>query len=435
MTGAHSSPGRSRARTGGTARPGHGPGHGRAKGHPRGGAHAKGHPRELMPDERRVVMLLTNDFVTDPRVEKEAVALIAAGWHVTVLAWDRSGAAPKREERNGVVIERFGPRAHHGSGPKALPRYRAFWEAAAARARGLRPAVVHCHDMDTVPAGLAAVQGTHAHLVCDFHELYRASRVVPRHPLAGPLVRTAIDAVERRGLRRASLVVLAWEGMADRYRARFRGPVVVVDNAPDLARFAPDPEPRGSRPFSVCYIGQKRYTESLKLLIDIVERHEDMTCLLAGGGVGADEVARHAEGKPRVRVLGRVGYDEIPALYRGQDCVYTLYDAAVGNARIHMPVKVMEAMACGLPSLVSAGTWVGEYVERERIGFAVDAADAAAVEEALVRLKDDPALATEMGQRGRAIVEGHLNWEAAAGRLVAAYEDLARAGWRGGRHA
>ncbi len=402
---------------------------------PRGGAHAVGHPRELSPGERRVVMLLTNDFVSDPRVEKEAVALIAAGWSVTVLAWDRAGGAPPREERNGIRIERFGPRATHGAGPKALPLYRRFWDAAAARVRELAPAVVHCHDMDTVPAGLAAVKGTGTHLVCDFHELYRASRVVPRKPLVGSIVRGAIDWVERRAMKRASLVVLAWEGMADRYRSRFRGPVVVVDNAPDLARFSPDPEPRGARPFAVCYIGQKRYTDSLKLLIDIVERHEDMTCLLAGGGVGADEVASHAAGKPRVTIMGRVSYDEIPALYRGQDCVYTLYDVAVGNARIHMPVKVMEAMACALPVLVSAGTWVGEYVERERIGFAVDAADAAAVEEALVRLKDDPALATEMGQRGRAIVEAHLNWEAAAGRLVNAYEGLARAGWRRRRHA
>ena len=41
-----------------------------------------------------VVMLLTNDFVSDPRVEKEAVALIGAGWDVTVLAWDRAGTAP-----------------------------------------------------------------------------------------------------------------------------------------------------------------------------------------------------------------------------------------------------------------------------------------------------------------------------------------------------
>ncbi len=374
---------------------------------------------------RRVVMLLSNDFVSDPRVEKEAVALISAGWDVTVLAWDRSGDAPVLEERSGISIERFGPRAKHGAGPRALPLYRDFWRGIAERARELGPAVVHCHDMDTVPAGLSAVKGTDAKLVLDFHELYRASRVVPRKPVVGPLVAAGVDRVEARGLARADLVVLAWPGMLDRYRERFGGPVVVVDNAPDLDRYRPDPAPRGDRPFEVCYIGQKRYVASLELLIDIVQRHDDMAAFLAGGGVGEQRIAEYAAGKQRVEVVGRVRYDEIPDLYRGRDCVYTLYDSAVGNAAIHMPVKVMEAMACALPVLVSTGTWVAGYVEREGIGLAVDPSDASAVEDALVRLKDDPALAREMGTRGRAIVEESLNWEAAAGRLVAAYEQLA----------
>jgi glycosyltransferase involved in cell wall biosynthesis len=260
--------------------------------------------------------------------------------------------------------------------------------------------------------------------VLDFHELYRASRVVPRMPVIGDIVAAGIDRVEARGLARADLVVLAWPGMLERYRSRFAGPVVVVDNAPDLDRFSPDPTPRGERPFDVCYIGQKRYVASLELLIEIVQRHVDLSCFLAGGGVGEQRIAEFARGKERVEVVGRVRYDEIPALYRGRDCVYTLYDAAVGNARIHMPVKVMEGMACGLPVIVSEGTWVAGYVEAEGIGLAVDPADSQAVEAAIVRLKDDPALAAEMGARGRAIVEASLNWDAAAGRLVAAYEPL-----------
>ena len=102
--------------------------------------------------------------------------------------------------------------------------------------------------------------------------------------------------------------------------------------------------------------------------------------------------------------------------------MYTLYDKAVGNARIHMPVKVMEAMACGLPVLVSADTWVGDYVERNGLGLAVDAADESAIEEALLAIKDDEKSAREMGLRGRRIVEDELNWVAAADRLTALYE-------------
>lgn len=376
-----------------------------------------------MSENRRVIMVLSNDFVADPRVEKEARALTEAGWQVTVLAWDRQGGNPERETRHGVLIERLGPRAEHGAGPRSLPLYRRFWRAAAERARELEPAVVHCHDMDTVAAGLSAVEGTDRRLVLDFHELYRVSKVVPTTPGIGDAVRIAVDRVEGRGLARADLVVLAWPGMLERYRELFDGPVVVVDNAPDLGRFSPD-ESRAAGRFSICYVGQKRYKASLKLLIDIVQEHEDMEALLAGGGVAAEEIAAYAAGKERIRVLGRVTYEQIPELYRGQDCVYTLYDQAIGNARIHMPVKVMEAMACGLPVLVSSDTWVAEYVTRNAIGMAVDPTDSHGVERALVALKDDVRLAREMGERGRSIVERELNWEAAAARLVEAYESL-----------
>jgi glycosyltransferase involved in cell wall biosynthesis len=378
----------------------------------------------------KVVMILANDFVADPRVEKEAVALIAAGWEVVVLAWDRAGGSPVSEERSGIRVERLGPRASHGAGIRSFPLYRAFWRAAAARARELDPDVVHCHDMDTVPVGVSAVEGTRTRLVLDFHELYRESRAVPAWPVAGALLRAAVDRVEARGLARASLVILAWPAMLQRYARRFAGPVVVVDNAPDLDRFVPDPPSSrdGSAAFDVCYVGQKRYADSLRLLIDIVQRHQDLRCFLAGGGVAADEIARYAEGKQRVEVVGRVRYEEIPALYRGRDAVYALYDAAVGNARIHMPVKVMEAMACGLPVIVSSGTWVAGYVEREGVGLAAGYGDEAAVEAALVRLKDDRPLARAMGERGRRVVEEGLNWEAASRCLVRAYAELAPAG-------
>ena len=34
-------------------------------------------------------MLLTNAFISDPRVENEAKALIEGGYKVTLFAWDR----------------------------------------------------------------------------------------------------------------------------------------------------------------------------------------------------------------------------------------------------------------------------------------------------------------------------------------------------------
>ncbi len=373
----------------------------------------------------RVVMLLTNDCVSDPRVEKEAVALSSAGWEVVILAWDRTGEAPLTEERDGYRIERLGPRAAYGAGVRSLSAFRGFWRNAAARAAQLRPDVVHCHDLDTAPAGLRVKRMLPGvHLVLDYHEFYRVSRMVPSRGVVGVAARFVVDRVDRRALSRAAFVLLTFPAGIDYYERLAPGKVVMVENAPDAVFFRPAPGPRPDRPYTVCYVGQKRYGDSLRMLIDIVQEHEDLSAILAGGGVAAEEIARYAEGKPRIETTGRVGYAEIPAFYDHSDAVWALYDASVGNIKTAIPVKMMEGMACGLPVLVNAGTWAGDYVTEHGVGLAVDASDRGAVEAAVLRLKDERSSAEEMGRKGRALVDAGLSWQAAAGRLVDAYGKL-----------
>lgn len=375
-------------------------------------------------------MLLANDFASDPRVEKEAVALIAHGWEVTVIAWDRPGSLPAAEERQGIQVRRLGPRAPYGGGIRSAPRFRAFWQGAAAAAVELRPDVVHCHDLDTAEAGLAVLKAMRTRpprLVLDFHELYRESKMVPQKGLLGVLARAAVRVVERRSITAADAVLLANPGARSAYdRFGLADTFVTVENAPDLDRFHPSARTRSAGdPFRVCFIGQKRYTQGLYTLMEAVTRQPDMSALLAGGGVAAADVEVAARQRyQRVETVGRLDYADIPARYEGCDAVYAVYDSRLGNVRTLFPVKVMEGMACALPVLVAEGTWIADYVVEHGIGFAVPDDDVGAVETALRRLADHPDLAAEMGRRGREIVESELNWAAAAERLVGAYERI-----------
>jgi glycosyltransferase involved in cell wall biosynthesis/O-antigen ligase len=377
----------------------------------------------------RVVMLLSNGLSSDPRVEKEASALVSAGWDVIVLAWDRSGDLPESEVRDGWRIERLGPVAIHGAGLRNIRRYRAFWAAAAARACALEPDVIHCHDMDTAPAGLRTRRDCtkRPRLVLDMHELYRESNMVPQAGPVGVLARAAVRLVEMRAFAVADAILVANPGTLGYYESRAgAGKVTAVENAPDPDRFRLAPGPRPERPFTVGFMGKKRYPDELVALVDAVGATEGTAALLAGGGTGADEVARYAASVPSVRVSGPFSYDGLPDLYMQCDCIYAVYDARLGNVRTLFPVKVMEAMACGLPVIVAEGTWAGNYVLEHGIGLVVRPSDVVALRGALGALKSDPAGVAEMGRRGRGIIEGGLNWPAAAGRLTDIYGRLAR---------
>jgi glycosyltransferase involved in cell wall biosynthesis len=377
----------------------------------------------------KAVMLLSNGLSSDPRVEKEAVALADAGWEVVVVAWDRSGDLPRVEDRGGWRVERLGPRASHGAGLRNIRRYREFWAEAAARACSLSPDVVHCHDMDTVPAGLRVRRSCRRRprLVLDMHELYRESNMIPQRGVAGVLARGAVRLLEMRAFPVADAVLVANPGTLGYFQRRAAaGKVTILENSPDPERFRPATGPRPKRPFTVGFMGQKRYLDELVTLIDAVAATEGTAALLAGGGTAEAEVARRAVSVPSVRTSGHFTYEELPDLYPLCDCVFAVYDARLGNVRTLFPVKVMEAMACALPVIVAEGTWAGDYVIGRRIGLAVAPRDAVALRDAIRSLMSDPRGAAEMGARGRAIVVKGLNWPAAGARLVGVYGSLVR---------
>ena len=276
-----------------------------------------------------VVMLLTNDFVSDPRVEKEARALSADGWAVTVLAWDRSRSNPRVETRGPIRIERLGPAAPYGGGISSILKFRQFWANAVARVIELAPDVVHCHDLDTAPVGLtvrrrAGSQGPR--MVLDFHELYRESKMVPQSGIVGRLAGVLVRRVERRAIAAAEFVVIANPGtMAsyDAYAAHEK--LVLVENAPDLTRFSVHGVQRAADDaFRVCFIGQKRYTRGLYTLMEAIQRDTRLHALLAGGGVAEAEIAEAAARFDRVEAVGRLTLDEIPSYYERCDCVHAV---------------------------------------------------------------------------------------------------------------
>ncbi|MDP2182852.1 MAG: glycosyltransferase family 4 protein [Actinomycetota bacterium] len=376
-----------------------------------------------------VAMVLSNDGSADPRVEKEARALVDAGWDVTVVAWDRSQTLPAKETRaGGWRLHRVGPVARHGAGLGNLDAYQRFWSGATDAVADLAPHVVHCHDADAIPVGTRAVRRLDgAHLVVDLHELYAQSKMIPQRGWKGIAARGAVKSYERRGVRRSSLVVVANPGQVSLVAglAEDDPRLAIVENAPERDRFEPASRQReAGDPFKVCFIGQKRSVSQLEALMRAIEPHADMSALLAGGGTAADDIERLGTRYERVETRGRVAYDEIPALYEGCDVVYAVYDTTYGNYRTHFPVKAMEGMALGVPVLVSKGTWVADYVEQHGIGLAVREGDPDGIADALVRLRDDPDEAARMGERGRGIVDAGLNWEAASARLIRAYEGL-----------
>jgi glycosyltransferase involved in cell wall biosynthesis len=90
-----------------------------------------------------------------------------------------------------------------------------------------------------------------------------------------------------------------------------------------------------------------------------------------------------------------------------------------------LPKTVIEAMAYSVPVVVTNVGGSAELVENGVSGIVVAPGDAAALANAILRIRRDPALARELGRRGRDRIRDHFSIRSTIARTAALYRELA----------
>lgn len=122
-----------------------------------------------------------------------------------------------------------------------------------------------------------------------------------------------------------------------------------------------------------------------------------------------------------VTFVGHITHAQMPEFYM-------LADVAVGiPASDGLPQTLLEAMACGVPSVIGPLDRYGEIVRHEESAL-LSEIDPASVADAVLRLLQDEKLYNHIATRGRAIVEAEANFPREVDRVEQAYERLSAAG-------
>jgi glycosyltransferase involved in cell wall biosynthesis len=274
--------------------------------------------------------------------------------------------------------------------------------------------IVHTHQLRSTPSRLAALAG----------RAHGQRLVTTDHGLAGGDWLGVLPRLFDRFL------------TVSAYSARMlRAPeelTRVVYGGADPDRFVPGPSsPRRG----VLFVGRMTPHKGLDRLITALPAGATLT---VAGTVGHDRkppeagypalLHRLAEGR-RVRFTGRVADAELPALFRGAavfalpSVEFTCYGRHVRISEL-LGLSVLEAMASGLPVIASRLGGVPEIVVDGETGFLVSPGDVDELRDRLALLLGDPALAADMGRRGREVVLERFTWEHCAARCLAAYREL-----------
>ncbi len=241
---------------------------------------------------------------------------------------------------------------------------------------------------------------------------------------------------DRLFVRFADGSVSASQFNAEQVRARYGITPVVVYNGVDLERFTPqgphDAEvlskygltPSTPEAPAILYAGRLVRWKGVEYLIKaMTEIVPENTVLWVAGegeyGPVLQQMARELGVDDRVRFLGKLGQDDLAALYR--NCAMLVATSFVNET---FGMALCEAMACGTPVVASDFGGFREVVVEGETGFRVSPQDPRDLAAKITALLASPQLRDRMGQAGRRRVLEMFSWKAVADRLEEVYRCL-----------
>jgi glycosyltransferase involved in cell wall biosynthesis len=330
------------------------------------------------------------------------VRLVCAGWR----------GAPARATVEGISVERHGTRNTFAALGRSAVR-----QALAAE----RPDIV-VEDVNKVPLFLPGMTRLPfctiiPHLFGDtvFHEAAwpMASAVwLAERPLARAYRRTGFHAISEST--RDDLVARGVPA------ARIR----VIHPGVDSVHFCPDPNVARTSPPSFLYIGRlKRYKGvdlALRALARARVRRPDLRLDIAGRGDFQPELERLAASLglgAAVTFRGFVTEAEKLGLLRAASA------NVFPSPKEGWGITIVEAAACGTPSLASDSPGLRDSVRDGTTGLLVPHGDTEALADRMVQLAGDPVLIERLGADARRFAES-LTWDAAANATEAHLLDI-----------
>lgn len=380
-----------------------------------------------------IVMLLSNSFRPDPRVLKEASGLQSAGYNVTLICWDREAELPQDEIHSSgfhIIRIHYVP-SSYGIGTKQLFRVLRFWFALWPLLNKLKPAILHCHDFDTLPVGLGWGKLHNIPVIYDAHEYY-ADLCKPRlHGFLGWLIYYGIRLSELFCARLASTVITVDELLAQVYRKQNEH-VTIIGHYPSINLFETAAPVFSRNILQMIYIGRLSQDRGTLIYIDVLRSllHAGIEARLILAGTFTPSAESEIlqtymhDLEDQVEITGWIPYEGIPALLKCCDIGLAIFkpEPRYVNA---LPVKMFEYMAAGLPVVASRFPVISQVISTHDCGMLIGPNDSPEVIAGqILNWWKNPLLPMRLGNNGRLAVMNTYSWEALLLKLIKLYEGM-----------
>ncbi len=361
----------------------------------------------------RVLMLLSNAFRPDARVYDEARVLIRDGKDVRILAWDRDCKLPKKEIIEGIDVFRLRVKSTYGNPLDFISGIFRFYIKAIFSAKKMEFDVVHAHDFDTLPLGVFLSKIRGVPLVYDVHDDY-GSMITESIP---GFFSRVVDFFQRFLSKFPSEIIYASDAFME-----------IVGRKGELVLNCKDPEDyvfkkEETEHLKIVYMGIFRQKEFLTSLIEAVKSIKRYSLLLGGDGPLKNYILKRIKNEERIKYIGWVNVKKIPKYTASADVIVILNNPENRYDRKCIPVKLCEAMAAGVPLVVSKGTRAEKIVKECKCGLAIPFGDTLALKDALIKLLDN-SFRKNLGKNGLIAAKRKYNEKEQMKNLLKVYNRI-----------
>lgn len=396
----------------------------------------------------KIGMILDVAFPPDPRVEREALALVNAGHQVYILCLNFTDQVSYEIYKGIHIIRHSMPKKMFNKlRPTAVnyPFYNLFWKKKIFRfISDNNIKILHVHDLPLMSLSLRVTRKKGIKIVGDFHENYSEAMKMYDwvNTLQGKVFinHTKWEKAQRFVIDNLDKIVVCAEEAVDIFNQKYNRPrsdFHIVENTIDIEQFMQSGidknldkqlKEKYKEKIVFGYIGGVIPNRGIQHLIYILSELRDLNIKIVIVGRG-NLIADFK------KYLNKHNISDLVDWYDWQpfNLVATfISNFDIGITRLEQNLqndattanKVFQYMYMEKPVLTADSLPMRRIVEETNSGIVFKSGDSKALKDAVIKLYDSKDLRNQLGKNGKQAVLNKFNWQHTANALVKFYNSI-----------